>query len=124
MKDFPTPSMMKKSTQEIVRIYGERNNGIRKTILKISFNGKLVFVNKNAATPPITVEIKETVPAMTILVRSRFNVHPLKISVIKTLTERKAGTENSEIANTKTKINDVIVDGFINGRMIFINVFE
>ena len=48
----------------------------------------------------------------------------MNISVIKTLTERKAGTVNSEIANTKTKINDVIIDGFIKGRIIFINVFE
>ena len=42
----------------------------------------------------------------------------MNISVVKTFTPKNAGTENSEILNIKTRINEVIKAGLIKGRII------
>ena len=47
----------------------------------------------------------------------------MKISVVKTFVERNAGTEKSEMARIKIKINDEIIAGFIIGRIIFLTTF-
>ncbi len=42
----------------------------------------------------------------------------MNISVVKTLTPKKAGTENSEMLKIKTSTNELTKAGLINGRVI------